>query len=151
MAEEKISADVIEASLAGFNDILEAREVALTLVRNRSSEWFPGIAATQSRLSKITKGAKREQIIEADLVEDAEKQLNTLYLAANWNVSEKINNGDYHGALLELAKLTQPIEDFFQKVMVMHEDERLKLNRLALLRSIENTFLKVADFSKLQM
>jgi glycyl-tRNA synthetase beta subunit len=35
--------------------------------------------------------------------------------------------------------------------MVMHEDERLKLNRLALLKSIEKTFLKVADFTKLQI
>ena len=151
MLDEKIPADVIEAALCGFNDILEAKEVSLALVLNRKADWFAGIAATESRIMRIAKDVKREQVIEADLSEPEEKDLHTLYLAVNWNVSEKINAGNYNEALLELSRLTQPIENFFQKVMVMHEDERLKLNRLALLKSIEKTFLKVADFTKLQI
>ncbi|MBU0574129.1 MAG: hypothetical protein KKH83_06620, partial [Candidatus Margulisbacteria bacterium] len=57
--------------------------------------------------------------------------------------------GDFLGALKELARLTQPVHEFFEKVLVMHEDERIKTNRLALLKSINNTFLNFADLAKI--
>ena len=150
LLEENIPTDVVDAVLAGFNDILESRDTALAIVKNRKAGWFPGIAATQSRISRIAKAVKREQIIDADFVDQEEKDLHSIYLTVNWNASEKINAGDYDGTLVELSKLTQPVEDFFNKVLVMHEDERIKMNRLALLKAIEKTFLKMADFTKLQ-
>ncbi|HTY13021.1 MAG TPA: glycine--tRNA ligase subunit beta [Candidatus Omnitrophota bacterium] len=150
LLDEKIPSDVAEAVLSEFNDILEAREMAAALVADRREEWFAGVAATHSRISRIAKGAKREQVIEADLADPEEIELNKLYLSVNWEVSEKVNAGNYKQALLELARLTVPVEAFFKKVLVLCEDERLRANRLALLRSIEKTFLKVADFTKLQ-
>ncbi len=151
LLDDKISPDIMEAVLSEFNDILEARDLAAALSKNRSADWFSGIAATHSRISRIAKGAKRDQVIEADLTEAEEIELNKTYLSVSWEASEKINKGDYDGALTELSRLTQPVEAFFKKVMVLCEDERLRTNRLALLRSIERTFLKVADFTKLQM
>ena len=148
--EENLPTDVIDSALAGFNDILEARDTALAIIKNRQADWFSGIAATESRISRIAKDVKREQIIDADFIDQEEKDLHSIYLTVNWTVSEKINSGDYDGALEELSKLTQPVENFFNKVLVMHEDERIKMNRLALLKAIEKTFLKVADFTKLQ-
>ncbi len=60
------------------------------------------------------------------------------------------SEGRYQDALIELASLKAPIDTFFEKVMVMVDDEKIKLNRLALLKKLQNLFLKVADISLLQ-
>jgi len=149
LLEEGIAYDVADAVLANFNDILEVVDLAQILSRNRAADWFAGVRATADRIHRIAKPTTREQVMEADLVESEEKELYELYLKVNWEVTEKLNTGDYGAALRELARFTGPVENFFQKVMVMHEEERLKINRLALLRSIEKTFLEVADFTKI--
>ncbi|MFM5136721.1 DALR anticodon-binding domain-containing protein, partial [Aeromonas rivipollensis] len=58
--------------------------------------------------------------------------------------------GDYQAALTRLAALREPVDTFFNEVMVMAEDEALKANRLALLNNLRNLFLQVADISLLQ-
>ena len=58
--------------------------------------------------------------------------------------------GDYTGALLQLATLREPVDTFFDDVMVMVDDETLRVNRLALLQALNNLFLRVADFSHWQ-
>lgn len=149
LLDEGIPYDVADAVLANFNDILEVIDLAQVLFRNRSADWFAGVRATADRIHRIARPAARETVMEADLVETEEKELYELYLKVNWEVTEKLNAGNYEGALRELSRFTDPIENFFQKVLVMHEEERLKTNRLALLRSIEKTFLEVADFTKI--
>ncbi|HKD59884.1 MAG TPA: DALR anticodon-binding domain-containing protein, partial [Terracidiphilus sp.] len=56
---------------------------------------------------------------------------------------------NYAAALREIARLRQPIDHFFDKVMVMVEDEKLRARRLALLQSIVNEFSSIADFSEI--
>lgn len=56
----------------------------------------------------------------------------------------------YDKALLQLAELRQPIDDFFDKVMVMTEDKSLRENRLLLLIKLREQFLQVADIALLQ-
>ncbi len=58
--------------------------------------------------------------------------------------------GDYQAALTRLAALREPVDTFFNEVMVMADDEALKANRLALLNNLRNLFLQVADISLLQ-
>ncbi|MGL5485191.1 MAG: DALR anticodon-binding domain-containing protein, partial [Shewanella sp.] len=53
-------------------------------------------------------------------------------------------------ALTRLAALREPVDTFFNEVMVMADDEALKANRLALLNNLRNLFLQVADISLLQ-
>jgi glycyl-tRNA synthetase beta chain len=57
---------------------------------------------------------------------------------------------DYQSALTELAALKQPIDNFFDNVMVMADDEQVKTNRLTLLSEIRNSFFAIADISLLQ-
>ena len=56
---------------------------------------------------------------------------------------------NYRAALAEIAQLRAPIDLFFDKVMVMVEDENIRARRLALLQSIVNEFSSVADFSEM--
>ena len=58
---------------------------------------------------------------------------------------------DYEGALERLASLREPVDAFFDDVMVMTDDESLTINRLALLGQLRNLFLDVADISRLSI
>jgi len=53
------------------------------------------------------------------------------------------------GALAQISRLRQPVDAFFDKVMVMVEDERVRANRLALLRDLLSEFSTIADFSEI--
>ena len=58
-------------------------------------------------------------------------------------------NGNYEPALQQLADLRQPVDTFFDDVMVMVEDMQLRDNRIALLNQLHGLFLEVADISRL--
>ena len=58
--------------------------------------------------------------------------------------------GDYQQALTALSSLREVVDTFFEQVMVMADDEALRLNRLTLLSRLRNLFLEVADISVLQ-
>ena len=81
--------------------------------------------------------------------ETAEKEL-----AASFNevtfALEAFGKTDYQLALTQLATLKQPIDNFFDNVMVMADDEQVKTNRLTLLSKIRDSFLNIADISLLQ-
>jgi len=61
-----------------------------------------------------------------------------------------VEAGDYTSALGALAGLREPVDSFFNEVMVMAEDEALKRNRLGLLKTVGDEFLRIADISILQ-
>jgi len=63
-------------------------------------------------------------------------------------VREKTAKLDFRGALADIASLRNPVDAFFDKVMVMAEDEQVRQNRLALLTAISRLFSGIADFVK---
>ena len=65
-------------------------------------------------------------------------------------VEEHLQQQNYQQAMVELAVLKPGVDDFFDHVMVMAEDEAVRDNRLALLREMNSLFLKVADISCLE-
>jgi len=149
LLEEGISHDVIEAAFYNISDLLFVCDIAKVLQTLKSRDKILGVVKTHDRIFRISKPATREQVLEHDLEDEAEKKLFELYLTVNWEVEEKVNRGDYEATVLELSKLTDPVEEFFDKVLVMHNDERIKVNRLALLKTLDNLFLKVADFKRI--
>ena len=84
------------------------------------------------------------------LIDAAEQQLAERLADASTAVLPLMQSGDYTPALKQLATLKQPVDAFFDSVMVMDEDSALRDNRLALLQSLRNLFLRVADLSRLQ-
>jgi len=149
LLEQGIRYDVADAALYDLNDILDVRDKAFALNPLIAEKWFAGVVASADRLYRIAGQAPRQQVLEHDLAEAEEKSLYDLYLKVNWEVADKVKKGDWAAAARELARLTDPIETFFDKILVMHKDERLKLNRLALLKSLEQDYLSVADFRKI--
>jgi len=81
--------------------------------------------------------------------EQAEKDLAKGFQSISLKVSPLVADKNYQAALTELAKLKAPIDTFFDNVMVMSDDEAVKINRLTLLNEIRNSFFDIADISLL--
>ena len=84
------------------------------------------------------------------LVEEPEQALAGRLAELASEVVPLMESGLYAEALCRLAGLREPVDAFFDRVMVMAEDPALRDNRLALLNELSSLFLRVADFSRLQ-
>ena len=101
------------------------------------------------RVSNLAKKADSTDINETLIKLEAEQKLYRAFEAVKVVAGELIDKKDYIGALDALKKLATPIDSFFDSVMVMDENLDIRKNRLALLKSIDNLFAEIADFSKL--
>ncbi len=111
------------------------------------------LAAANKRISNILKKIKGEispRVDESLLQESAEKQLHQAVQAQQQKLQPLFEKGDYSSALSSLANLRDDVDSFFDHVMVMTDDEKLKNNRLALLSRLRKLFLNIADLSQLQ-
>jgi glycyl-tRNA synthetase beta chain len=78
-----------------------------------------------------------------------EQELFEAYGKIEKKAGEKISQKDYTSALKELSLLRKPVDEFFNGVLVMAEDEKIRNNRLSLLIKIAQLFFKIGDFSKI--
>ena len=151
--DEGIAVDVIQAVLARRPtrpSDFDARVRAVSHFRTLDSA--EALAAANKRVSNIL--AKADAAIgEINLtacVEPAEKALAEAVLALRTEVQPLIAKGDYTAVLDKLANLRAPVDNFFDNVMVNAEDPALRQNRLAILNTLQDLFLQVADISVLQ-
>ncbi|MCL7942722.1 glycine--tRNA ligase subunit beta [Marinobacter sp. ATCH36] len=111
------------------------------------------LAGANKRVSNIlTKqgGDSIGESIDSDLLQDsAEKALAEKIRQQADKVLPLFEKGDYATALSSLASLREPVDNFFDEVMVMADDEAVRNNRLAMLNQLRNLFLRVADISVL--
>jgi len=111
------------------------------------------LAAANKRVSNILakqSDSAAHDTVDASLLQDpAEKALAEQISQQAGIVLPLFENGDYAAALRSLAELHQPVDHFFDEVMVMADDEAIRNNRLALLNRLRNLFLRVADISLL--
>ncbi|MAT66498.1 MAG: hypothetical protein CMN57_12760 [Gammaproteobacteria bacterium] len=84
------------------------------------------------------------------LTEPAEQALHQAVEQLRPKVEPLFARGEYTEALCLLAALREPVDSFFDQVMVMAEDTALRDNRLALLQGLQALFLRAADLSRLQ-
>jgi glycyl-tRNA synthetase beta chain len=88
--------------------------------------------------------------IKADLLTDpAEKELHAQYLKIREPVQTLVAKKEFAKALETIAEIKTAVDDFFDQVMVMVDDEAVKQNRLHLLYGISLLFSDIADFSKI--
>jgi glycyl-tRNA synthetase beta chain len=119
----------------------------------RSLDAAESLAAANKRVGNILAKFDGELPLAVDsslLIEDAEKALAEKVEAMIAALAPVFAEGNYQQALSELATLREPVDAFFDNVMVMADDEKLKVNRLTMLNLLRNEFLKVADISLVQ-
>ena len=152
--ESGTSPDVFDAVLAQrptrpFD--FEMRIRAVTAFRDMPEA--ESLAAANKRIRNILKQSEESipaQVAAEQLVEPAERELYQQLSSLSEQVTPLFDAGEYTPALQALAGLRAAVDGFFDKVMVMTDDEKLRDNRLALLARLNGLFLRAADFSRLQ-
>ena len=146
--------DVIQAVLARRPTRpadFDARVKAVSQFRKLDAA--AALAAANKRVGNILAkfdGEIPSQVNTNLLQDDAEKVLAHQLSELSERVAPLFAKADYQSALSELARLQENVDSFFDEVMVMADDEALRLNRLSLLNQLRNLFLRVADISLLQ-
>jgi len=126
---------------------LAKRLEALSLFR--SSEDFKALSLAFKRVGNILAGQNPGDVDPAFFFEDDEKKLFEELEKLRPRAEELISRGRYREALQELSTLRVPVDRFFDEVMVMAEDQKLRENRLALLKRLQILFSRVADLSQI--
>ncbi len=148
--------DVVKAALAaGSDDVVDAAARAEAVKKVMHMTEFLAIGAACKRMRNILRQAAEKNIEPAVKFEylaesaDEEKTLMAYMEKTGSKVEEHRGKKEYLDALLLLSAAREPVDRFFDKVMVMVEDERVRANRLALLRTLLKEFSTIADFSEI--
>jgi glycyl-tRNA synthetase beta chain len=148
--------DVVSAVLAvDSDDVVDAAARAEAVSKVRGSADFESISSAFKRMKNILRQASDKtkvialRVDPAVLQEESEKELAGLIPQTVATVEKLSAVRNYEGALLEIAKLRPAIDRFFNKVMVMVDDDELRANRLALLQTVVKEFATIADFSEM--
>ncbi len=143
--------DVTDAVLSiSFDELVDVQGRIDALRKAREWKDFESIVIAFKRAMNILKGFSSGKEMNPSLfTESVEKNLYQAFVVAKEKISTSLSARDYETALLEMTGMKRPIDEFFDGVMVMVEDEAIRNNRLALLDEIGKLFLRIADFSKL--
>ncbi|MFY9793116.1 MAG: glycine--tRNA ligase subunit beta, partial [Candidatus Sulfotelmatobacter sp.] len=148
--------DVVKAVLAAdADDVVDALARAEAVKQVMHVPEFQAIGAACKRMRNILRQASDKKIKPAEQFEylpeaaDEEKSLMAFMESTSEKVEAHRSKKEYLEALLLLSNAREPVDRFFDKVMVMVEDEKVRANRLALLRTLLKEFSTIADFSEI--
>jgi glycyl-tRNA synthetase beta chain len=115
----------------------------------RSDTEFDNLATAHKRIKKITQGHEISDLHPGLLNEQAEKDLHAALQSEETRIEAAVAQRDYVAVLRSIARLRPLLDRFFDDVMVMAEDLRLRNNRIALLQQIAALFQRIGDFSEI--
>jgi glycyl-tRNA synthetase beta chain len=148
--------DVVKAVLGSdAEDVVDAVQRAEAVKQVLHLPEFQAIGAACKRMRNILKQAAEKGIAPATKIEalpesaDEEKNLIAYLERTGVKVEERRSKKEYLDALRLLSTAREPVDKFFDKVMVMAEDARVRANRLALLQTLLKEFSTIADFSEI--
>jgi len=148
--------DVVSAILVvDSDDVVDAAARADAVSKVRGSADFESISSAFKRMKNILRQAAENtkliamRVDTSGLREESERELAALIPQTVATVEKLRAARNYEAALIEIAKLRPAIDKFFDKVMVMVDDEHLRANRLALLQTVVKGFSTIADFSEI--
>ncbi|HEX6298125.1 MAG TPA: glycine--tRNA ligase subunit beta [Burkholderiales bacterium] len=150
--ERGYSANEVESVLCQKPARLDLVPKQLEAVRAFSSlAEAESLAAANKRIGNILKqaGAVPDGFDAALMTQPEEKTLASTFGSLKPQVEKAFENLDYTGALKALASLKAPVDAFFDKVMVMDDDPRVRANRIGFLGTLHGSMNRVADLSKL--
>ena len=142
-------AAVVDSRPVHIDDLPERLEAV------RAFEALPeavSLSAANKRIVNILRKAEGEASGAVDrsmLADGAERALHAAFDKLRPTVEDRVADGDFAAALQALASTKPTVDRFFDDVMVMADDPKIRGNRLALLREVAATMNHVADISKL--
>ena len=153
LGEEGYSREVVAAVLGISADrVPDVWKRAEALAELKTMADFEPIAIAFKRVVNIIRKADPEEGTHLDPTRfsaPCESTLHETLTSVTAGVEQHLEGGDYAAALRATASLRVPVDTFFEGVLVMDEDPRVRANRLALLRKVAALFDRFADFSRL--
>ncbi len=151
MAEEGFSKDVISAVTSVSVDCLpDAWEKVKALEKLKNEPDFEPLAISFKRVANIIKKAKGYSAGRVDKTlfqEESEENLYSDLEDVTRHVSENLESGHFSQALYDIASLKNSVDTFFDDVLVMDDNIKIRNNRLSLLGEVASLFENIADFS----
>ena len=144
--------EVVEAATAvDFDDLSDclARIEALNSIRSRDE--FSVLAGSFKRIRNIIKGNSTTTVDPSLFTEEAENELFTTLTAVSGKVQPMIEAHNYSSALANMLTMKEPVDRFFDDVMVMAEDQAIRANRLNLLTALGALVRQVGDISRMHV
>jgi glycyl-tRNA synthetase beta chain len=132
-----------------FDDIIDCNRRIEALNNVRKEETFTILAGSFKRVRNIIKDHRSEMIDETLLAEPGEKNLYENFREVAAKCEPLLKSRDYQQAMGIILGMKKPVDRFFDDVMVMADDDKIRNNRLSLLTAISRLFLKIGDFSKM--
>lgn len=142
--------DVVDAVLStGIEDFGRSLRKITAMEAFKSHPDFEPLAIAFKRVANILKNFPGGAVDPESFAGDAESTLYKAYLEIRDRAVGLTEKENYEGALVEMARLRKPVDAFFEAVLVMDPDEKVRLNRLSLLWQISGMIYRIADFSKI--
>ncbi len=142
--------DAVDAVLStGIDSFVDVRAKVAAFSDLKKQSHFEPLAIAFRRVVSILKEGGEGEVDPALFQEAGESNLFEAYQKISGPVEQHIRNKEFAQALEKIVEIKPAVDGFFDQVMVMVEDERVKKNRLALLKHISGLFSKLADFSKI--
>ena len=149
VAKGVVAAAVEAVASVAFDDIMDCNKRFQALLAISTQPSFPLLASAFKRVMNIIKDHKEVAVDPLLLADEEEKALHQTLIAVRQEAQPMIDHGEYEAALTVILKMKEPVDLFFDKVMVMTDDSKVRHNRLSLLTAIAALFLQIGDFSKL--
>ena len=142
--------DAIDAVLAtGIDSLLDVRQKTIAFSELKKQPHFEPLAIAFRRIVSILNEEAKDEIRPDLFTEPAEKELYKEYTRLVDPVEESIRKKEFPKALEKIVEIKPAVDNFFDHVMVMVEEENLRRNRLGLLFKISRLFSNLADFSQI--
>ncbi|MFT5698199.1 MAG: glycyl-tRNA synthetase beta chain [Desulforhopalus sp.] len=141
----------VDAALAvSFDDMTDCLNRITAMSKIHKEPSFAVLSSSYKRIRNIIKKNEDTAVTESLLTDEAEKNLFTLFTSISPQVTEAVRMGQYDKALTLMLEMKEPVDSFFDQVMVMADDADVKQNRLNLLTGLGELILQVGDISKFQ-
>ncbi len=132
-----------------FNNIIDCRKRIEAFIQTRDDQSFDLLAGSFKRIRNIIKENSDVTVNPKLFTEEAERELDAVRGELEASAEKYLGVGDYRGFLSEMMRLKEPVDRFFDDVMVMADDQAVRTNRLNLLTAINHLILEVGDISRM--
>ena len=142
--------NICEAVLSvGVDDLYGTWQKASALKELSSEQDFQDLLVVFHRAYNISQKYNLTEVNETLFQHPVETDLYNVFMNIKEKVEQSIKERDFHRAIMLMTQLKKPVDSFFEGVMVMAEDEKIRENRLSLLKNIVNLVFSVADLTKI--
>ena len=153
---DEVKAVIIPSQKLGLKFLGDIKKKLDALQNLRKESSFESITTIFKRANNILNQAKKQKLNISDVVktdllkEEPEQNLYNQYVVTDKQLDELLSKKDYTNAINKLNDIKPYLDKFFETVMVMCEDENIKINRISLINYITEKFNSFVNLSSLQ-